>query len=710
MDTALFAAAAKIRINPGMMPLDWAIVIGMITVLVGILVYCNRFMRNAADFLAASRCAGRYVLSIAEGVAGFAVVSSVATFELFYEAGFTSQWWTFLSSPIGLTLSLLGYVTYRFRETRCFTLSQFFEVRYSRRFRVATGIITWISGIVNYGIFPAVSVRFFMYFCRFPKTFSFLGISWDTYGVLLAFAISIAIYFAIGGGQVAIMVTDFMQGIFCNIAFLIFILFIFRLGSWDITGGLISWQQVEESLCTIPGKSQVDPFSTNRIGDFSIWYFLIGIVSSLYSRGSWQGSMGYAAAAKNPHERRMAGILGTWRGMAQGLMIMLFPLAVIVLLKHVDFSETASQINAVLDQYKGDPQMYKQARVATALSLIIPTGLLGLLVAVMFAGMLSTDDTYMHSWGSIFIQDVIMPFRKKPFTPKQQIWALRFSIIFVGVFAWCFSYFFRQTDYIYMFFAITGAIVSGAGASLVGGLYWKRGGLLAAWVSYLTGSCLAITGIILQQVWRFRDGSGLARYLYDTFHWQWVADNMQKFPLNGQWVSFICILTCATLYVTISLYEHYVLGRKDFNMDKLLYRGKYDIENKQQQTAGVGWFARKFGITAEFTLGDKLIYFATISWTLMWFLFFAWFTIQRFTVGVDVSQWFMLWHFKVFITLVLGFGCTLWFLCGGIRDVAGLFKALKSVRANDSDNGMVVSDGDAEKNASSGDAGQEKKA
>ena len=79
MDTTLFAAAQAVKINQGMMPLDWGIIITMIVVLIAILIYCNRFMRNAADFLAASRCAGRYVLSIAEGVAGFAVVSSVAT-------------------------------------------------------------------------------------------------------------------------------------------------------------------------------------------------------------------------------------------------------------------------------------------------------------------------------------------------------------------------------------------------------------------------------------------------------------------------------------------------------------------------------------------------------------------------------------------------------------------------------------------------------
>ena len=43
----------------GMQPLDWVIVIGMIAFLIGILLYCNRYMRNAADFLAANRCAGR---------------------------------------------------------------------------------------------------------------------------------------------------------------------------------------------------------------------------------------------------------------------------------------------------------------------------------------------------------------------------------------------------------------------------------------------------------------------------------------------------------------------------------------------------------------------------------------------------------------------------------------------------------------------------
>jgi hypothetical protein len=40
--------------------------------------------------------------------------------------------------------------------------------------------------------------------------------------------------------------------------------------------------------------------------------------------------------------------------------------------------------------------------------------------------------TYMHRWGSIFIQDVMMPFRKKALAPDQHIRLLRWSVAFVA--------------------------------------------------------------------------------------------------------------------------------------------------------------------------------------------------------------------------------------------------------------------------------------
>ena len=689
MSFVLGAAMRQVVPNTaGMQPLDWVIVIGMIVLLTGILLYCNRYMRNAADFLAANRCAGRYVMSISEGIAGFGLISAVAIWEAFMKNGFAATWWGFLQSPFSLVLALVAWVTYRMRETRCFTLAQFYEVRYSRKFRLGAGMITFLSGVVNYGIFPMVSVKFLMAFCKIPTYAEWLGVNWNLYGILLAFCIGMGVFFAAFGGQIAIMVTDFLQGVICNVAFVIFIFFIFKLGEWDVSGGLVSWEQISEALCKEDGYSHIDPFNSNKLSDFNIWYYLIGFASLLYSRGGWQGAAGYAASAKTPHERKMAGVMGTWRGIAQGLILMLFPLAVIAIMsdKIGGFEHVRELVNNQLATVSNATQR-GQDMVPVALSLVMPTGLLGLFVAVMFAAMLSTDDTYMHSWGSILIQDIVMPFKKKPFTPKQHIWALRFAIMFVGIFGWFFSFFWSQETPVYLFFSLTGAIVSGAGPAIIGGLYWKRGGTIAAWVSYIWGATIAVLGIVVQQSWP----RGLAQWLLDHTGWEWVANNMKSFPVHGQYISFINMVTCTALYVIISLIEH-KMGKPDFNLDKMLHRGKYDTNNEHVEQSKVSKIEKIFGITPEFTIGDKLIYASTILWTIAWFSVFVIYTLLHFAGKLTDDNWLSLWYVKIYISLILGVVCTLWFLIGGIVDVIGLFKALARSRVDNTDDGSVRND------------------
>ena len=64
----------------------------------------------------------------------------------------------------------------------------------------------------------------------------------------------------------------------------------------------------------------------------------------------------------------------------------------------------------------------------------------------------------------------------------QHLRVLRCSILGVGVFIFFFSLVFQQSEYIFLFFAITGAIFAGGrGAVIIGGLYWKRGTTAAAW-------------------------------------------------------------------------------------------------------------------------------------------------------------------------------------------------------------------------------------
>ena len=168
---------------------------------------------------------------------------------------------------------------------------------------------------------------------------------------------------------------------------------------------------------------------------------------------------------------------------------------------------------------------------------------------------------------------------------------------------------------------------------------------------------------------------------------------MDSFPVHGQYISFINMVTCLTLYVVISLIEH-KLGKPDFNLDKMLHRGKYDTNKEHVEQSEVSKIEKIFGITPEFTLGDKIIYASTIVWTIIWFSVFVIYTSMHFAGVLTDQDWLNLWHVKIYITLILGVGCTAWFLIGGLFDVVGLFKALASAKADDADNGTVIRDED----------------
>ena len=136
--------------------IDWLIV----AIALGSMIYSvgmtKGLMKSVTDFLSAGRTAGRYVLSVSSGVAGLGAISIIMFLEMGYVAGFSLSWWGLSQGIIILAITMSGWVVYRFRSTRCLTLAQFFEKRYSRNFRIFAGIVAFVAGIINFGIFPAV--------------------------------------------------------------------------------------------------------------------------------------------------------------------------------------------------------------------------------------------------------------------------------------------------------------------------------------------------------------------------------------------------------------------------------------------------------------------------------------------------------------------------------------------------------------------------
>jgi len=633
--------------------LDWGIVLAVMVIILGGAIASKTLMRSVADFLAAGRTAGRYVLSISSGIAGLGAITIVGNMEMNYIAGFSMSWWGLSMALFFLALTAAGWVIYRFRQTRALTLSQFFEMRYSRHFRIFAGILAFVSGLVNFGIFPSVGARFFIYFCGLPQSFTLLGLEIDTFPVTMLVLLATALYFVFSGGQIAVIITDFLQGVIVNAIFVILIIYFFVKFDWTLIG---------EALANAPeNASLINPFKTSHVKDFNFWYFLIGLFGGAYSALSWQGAQAYNTSAKSAHEAKMGGMLGSWRGIPQNIMLLFIPIVAYMVMHHPAFAAKAEAVNATLATLETNA-IRSQLTVPMVLTLILPKGLIGAFVAVMLAAFISTHDTYLHSWGSIFIQDVIMPFRKKPFRPDQHIRILRFSIVGVAVFIFFFSLLFKQSQYIFLFFAITAAIFAGgSGAAIIGGLYWKKGTTGAAWASLITGSSIAVGGIIIHQV-------------------------NENFFINGQVFWALSMGASLLVYVVVSL-----LSRKPaFNLDKLLHRGEYAIKEETHIVAPEPVRGLKIlGIGKEFTRGDKIIYYITYGWTILWTLVFIVGTIYNLTHEVSDSVWMKYWQISMEINVAISIVVTIWFLIGGVRDLKVMFRRLQTMERDDSDSGFI---------------------
>ena len=146
------------------------------------------------------------------------------------------------------------------------------------------------------------------------------------------------------------------------------------------------------------------------------------------------------------------------------------------------------------------------------------------------------------------------------------------------------------------------------------------------------------------------------------------------------------------LYFGVSYIDKKIRHLPGFNLEQMLHRGVYDKthEHVVVQQKPLGRLLRALGLTDEFTFGDKVIFFASMAWTLLWFLIFIGGTAAQLFFRLPDIAWLEFWKFYVMFGFVLGIGTTIWFLWGGIADTFELFRTLSTMKRDMADDGRVV--------------------
>jgi solute:Na+ symporter, SSS family len=665
--------------------LDWLVIIIPLIIILAIGIITQRQMKSVAHFVSGGRVGGRYLLAVAKGEMQAGAVVFVAMWEVFAQAGFVPSWWSWITGPVGLIVAIFGFVIYRFRETKAMTLAQFFEMRYSRNFRFFTGILGFLAGVINFGIIPAVGARFMVFFLQLPPEIIVGAHSLPTYIPLMGIFLAISLTLTISGGLITLMVTDCIEGIFSQLMYIILIVGVLA---------VVSWSQMSSVIGTRPpGHSMVNPFDAWQVQDFNLWYVLMGVFVGTYGTMAWQNSSAYNSAGATPHEARMGGLLGRWRESGKSVVVVLLAVAAITYLGHPDFAQSSASAHQAISEI-AQPQIQKQMTIPVALSHMLPIGVKGALCAVLLLGIFGGDSTHLHSWGGILAQDIVLPRLKKAPTPKQHIKLLRRCITGVAVFAFMFGTFFTQTEYIVMWWTVTTAVyVGGAGAAIIGGLYWKKGTTAGAWSAVIAGSILSGGGILAYKLWGDDVFSKGVNGILSTVG----IPSLPLFTLNGAQISFFATLISITLYIVVSL----ATCRQDYPIRKMLHRDEYPVDEKGRSIIpNKPWsFGRLIGVDKNFTTGDKWIAGSLFVWAIFWFLVMivgtAWNLIGQAGLVSWIKPWsnefwLTFWHvtaigLPILITIVTG----LWFTWGGIHDIRALFKSLKTYQIDDTDNGTV---------------------
>ena len=309
--------------------IDWIIMTVPFAAVLCLAIYAKRYARDAVDFLAAGRVAGRYVICVGDVAANLSVITLVASCEATYRCGSAMGFWNVITMPLGMFLGLFGYCAYRWRASRALSFGQFLEMRYSKSMRVFCAVLRNLAEMVTNAIGPAIAANFFIYFLGLPHRIHILGLNLPCFAIVVGLCLVFAMVAVWPAGRISLLLTDTVQALLSYPIFVIIAGYIFLKFNWGETMEPVM-------LNRVPGESFLNPFDISKLRDFNMFALGVGVMATILQRASWFGN-DTTNSAKTPHEQKIAGILGHWRNGFSWTMIGLVTLLVITVMNHRAF-------------------------------------------------------------------------------------------------------------------------------------------------------------------------------------------------------------------------------------------------------------------------------------------------------------------------------------------------------------------------------------
>lgn len=377
-----------------------------------------------------------------------------------YANGFVALVTALIAAVTMWIIGKTGFVIKKLRELEIRTVPEYFEERYSPGIRLIAGILTFLTGVLNMGIFLQVEGRFLAII---------LGLPIESLPVIMGILLIFVVIYTILGGMYSVVITDVFQFVLIVVGIVVTSIMAF-----DQAGGMTG---MVEAVRSHYGNNGFDLWKAPHYGLlFVVW-------TSLYYISGWSSWQPVVQRTLSMKSVKAAGQLFQISSIFmffRASMPMLWGIAGLAILGSVDDSQTALPIMLVK---------------------ILPAGVIGLVVIGFLAASMSTYDSYLLSFSSILVQDICGAFYKNNISDKKRILFTRLGILAIAVFIFVWGVYYTFTDTVFRIIALTGSLsYAGIISGLTGGIYWKKANTCGAYIAFALSAIPPVYALFVPSV------------------------------------------------------------------------------------------------------------------------------------------------------------------------------------------------------------------
>ncbi|MEN3325553.1 MAG: solute:Na+ symporter, family [Acidobacteriota bacterium] len=429
----------------------------LVTMIAGLMV--RKYVGKVEQFLVAGREMDVYLGIASLAATEFGIVTCMYTAQNGYEKGFAGATPGILMAVAMAGVGLTGFVIKPLRDSGVITIPELLEQKFGQRIRWAAGVVIVLGGLLNMGVFLRTGGQFLVLVAGLDV--KYLEI------MMTALLVGVAVY-TILGGMLSVLVTDFLQFVVMSAGLiLVTILILMNVG----------WEKLVTTVETNYGAGGFNPFVNPTMG----WqYVLFNLMLNTAAVLTWQTIIARVLAAKDTRTGRKVYTRTSFFFVCRFLIPGIWGIAALATLGPV-----ANTLEAM----------------PTYLSTSVPPGLMGILIAAMLAADMSTDSSYMLTWCSVIYNDIMAPFRKKPWSEKRGLFWNRTIIAFIGVFLLLYGLWYPLKGDLWTYLGVTGTIyLASISVLLIACCYWRRANSWGAGASIVVSAVIPVSYLVMEQL------------------------------------------------------------------------------------------------------------------------------------------------------------------------------------------------------------------